>query len=192
MDPQAYPVELEASEAFTAAMRRQAWLLGGTMLLAAGMFVIVLITMRLDPIAVLTQGGLILAAGAGVTWMFAREALMPARLRVTATDVALLRRGECVAQAPLADVYATQRALLIGAKRVVYRMADPKMGRIPPTYDPDAFQRTVLSRVPASRQVDDGAFNREWIARQPLRIKALALCVFLLVMVLAFRGAFVI
>jgi hypothetical protein len=182
-----FPVELEPTPAFIASMRRQAWILGAVMALAVGMLVVAFVIMRPTAPVTIAQAGLMLLSGAGLTWMFAREIVQPARLRITATHVALFRDGRCVVEVPLADVYATERMLLLGTKRVIYRLADPQRGKIPPTYDLEALRSALLSRLPESHLVDDATFNKHAIGRQPLWIKASALGVLLVIVLFMLR-----
>jgi hypothetical protein len=78
-----------------------------------------------------------------------------------------------LAESPLAEVFASQRALLIGRLQLAYQLASPEMGKIPPMFDPDLLEQAVLARLPPGNLVDDLAMGRLMIGRQRLWLKLL-------------------
>jgi hypothetical protein len=171
-EPLRYPVVLEQTPQYRAAMRKHMWLLGLVLLLMLGMLVALgLIKTDLMSLPFYLQGGLGLLAMIGFTAWFVQDAFKPRELRVTAHRVGCFRGSVRLAESPLAEVFASQRALLIGRLQLPYQLASPELGKIPPMFDPELLDQALLARLPAANLVDDLAMGRLVIGRQRLWVK---------------------
>jgi hypothetical protein len=172
-----FPVVLDPTAPYRAALRKQAWALGALMVFG----LVAMAALGVLGFARLKTGGLLgqLALSAvlmiATAWYFVTELLHPGQLRVTALRAGLFRNGRCIAEAPLAEVYASDRMILLGKAQVVYRMGGAQAGRFPPKYDLELLGRALLQRLPEAQLVDDMTLSKKRLARQPLWLKVLGL-----------------
>jgi hypothetical protein len=173
--PLRYPVVLEQTPQYRAAMRRHMLLLGVVLsLMLAMLFGLAFLQGGLALRPFFLQAGLMLLAMVGLTAWFVQDAFKPRELRVTPGRVGCFRGQVPLAESPLADVFASRRALLIGRLQLPYQMGSPQVGKIPPMFDLELLDRALLARLPPANLVDDLAMGRLLMSRQRLWVKLLA------------------
>jgi hypothetical protein len=174
-EPLRYPVVLEQTPQYRAAMRRHMLLLGVVLsLMLAMLFGLAFLQGGLALRPFFLQAGLMLLAMVGLTAWFVQDAFKPRELRVTPGRVGCFRGQVPLAESPLADVFASRRALLIGRLQLPYQMGSPQVGKIPPMFDLELLDRALLARLPPANLVDDLAMGRLLMSRQRLWVKLLA------------------
>lgn len=185
--PLSFPVVLDLTPEFRALQRKQAWGLGGSaVLLLIGL-----------------GAWLVWGAGPGkgvewmwpamasvpivgiMIWMFVRDVRYPVQLRISASRAGLFRRGKCIAEAPLAETFASETLLLVGSRWLIYQPAKQGMHALPPMFDMDLLNRALLQRMPGTNWLDGFAMGRKLLVRQPLWMKLmwLAIVVFMIVVI---------
>jgi hypothetical protein len=173
-EPLRFPVILEQTPQYRAAMRKHMVLLAVVLLLMLGMLgALVLIRNELISRPFFLQAAVGLLAMMGFTAWFVQDAFRPRELRVTASRVGCFRGRQRIAESPLGEVFASRRALLIGRLQLPYQMASPELGKIPPMFDPELLDRALLTRLPPANLVDDLAMGRLMMGRQALWFKLL-------------------
>jgi hypothetical protein len=170
----AFPVVLNPTDEYRAFLRKQAWALGAAIVISFGMLVAIAVMGlgRAKPASQLAQIALMAAMAAVIVWYFAREILQPKQLRITASRAGLFRSGKCIGEAPLADIYVSDRMLLLGKTRIAYQMAQGGR-KVPPKYDVELLERALIHRLPEDHLIDDLALNKKVIGLQPLWLKVL-------------------
>ncbi|MGA0610270.1 hypothetical protein [Caldimonas sp. KR1-144] len=176
----ALPVVLTPTPAYLKALRRQiVWSAGLALLSAAAVLV---------PVAML-GGALKTAAGIGpmalgvvvlggvslLALSILQRRIGSTRLEIGAEAVDWIEGERRKSSAKLKDVYASAGGLLIGARVLRWRLVRLGSPRRPgePMFDPQAIERALLSRLPATQLVDDPALMRLQLQRQPLALKLL-------------------
>lgn len=162
-----FPVVLPQAPEYLGALRRMALGMGFMALLMLGALALLAWAARPGWMIYL-QLGSVFVVTAAVALVAFRDLLSPRELRITANRAGMFRRGKCLAEAMLADVFASGNALLIGRHYIVYRMAKPGWGRIPPMFDTELLERALLARLPPSNLKDDRGMHAALLKRQPL------------------------
>jgi hypothetical protein len=164
--PLKFPVLLAQTPAYLSAMRRMALGMALVVVLMLGMLVFLAWSVKPAAGIYLQLGSMFVVTVAVFLFSF-RDLHSPRELRVTASRVGIFRRGKCMAEAMLADVYASRKALLVGRSFVVYRLASPQLGKIPPMFDPEQLDRALLARLPPANLLDDRGMQAAMLKRQP-------------------------
>jgi len=187
-EPLQFPVVLDQLPKYTRAMRVQGMMI--VLMLVVTIGVVVFIALKAKGATPPGWKSIAQVAiyflGAGVAAsQVARDAFMPTQLRITASRVGVFRRGKCVAEATLDDVYATEHVILVGRRRVIYKRPQGKAV----VYDVNLLTRALLARLPAANLMDGQALNKIAMAKQPVAMKLFAVIAVVLVLIVVFRDS---
>ncbi|HSV34378.1 MAG TPA: hypothetical protein VLI46_02415 [Ramlibacter sp.] len=171
--PLRYPVVLPQTPAYLAALRRMGLGLGLVVLLMLGMLAFVAWNVKPGG-RIYLQMGVALLVAVLMAASTVRDVFRPRELRITAHRVGIFRGGKPEAQALLAEVRASRKALLIGRVTIVYRLTNPQLGKIPPMFDLALLDRVLLSRLPTANLLDDRRMEMARLKRQPVLVALLA------------------
>jgi hypothetical protein len=171
--PLKFPVVLPQTPAYLAAMRRMELGMGVVVLLMLGM--LVYLAWNAKPgVGIYVQLGTVFVVTVGVTVFNFRDLHSPRELRITANRVGVFRRGKCLAEAVLADVFASRQVLLIGRSVIAYQLASPRLGKVPAMFDIALLQQALLARLPAANLLNDRGMQAAMLKRQPVLVVLLA------------------
>jgi len=174
-EPVQFPVVLDQTAAYRAALRKQAWSLGAAAVISLGAAIAMAVIGLGGPrsSSLLVQIAFLTVMSPIMFWYLARELLQTTQLRVTASRAGLFRGGKCIAEAPLAEIYASDRMLLLGRTRIAYRTA-ARRASVPPKYDVELLGRALILRLPPDHLLSDVALSKKVLERQPLWLRVLA------------------
>jgi len=143
--------------------------MGFAVLLMLGMLAYLAWNAKPD-MTIYAQLGAVFVVTIGVAVFNFRDLYSPRELRVTASRVGIFRRGKCLAEAVLADVFASRKVLLIGRSVVVYQLANPQLGKIPAMFDIALLDRALLARLPPANLMNDRGMQAAMMKRQPVLV----------------------
>lgn len=176
-----FPVVLDPTRPYVAAMRKQAWVMS-VLMLSGGAFTAFMLSrgpaLNWRVAVQLALPLLLILVG---WWSIVRVMLRPPQLRVTASRAGLFRDDKCLAEATLDEIYASDRVLLLGNKTVLYRPAQTRRKDLPPPYDLEQLRRALLLRIPESHLLDTAALQQILLKRQPLWLKVLVVAAMVLI-----------